>query len=224
MKFIFALPVLIFLTGCFPFPVNMQDEARALGAGTLRISAGAALNHLEMNAVLGVADYTDIYVKAGPESASLGVKQTVFDQPGRMSGALLAGGFLSGKYFDTESSGRDRGQFLGGIINWYDDSRIYSIQARYNWIDYHSQFNSSSGYDFLLSDRFQKITQLGASVRWRKPDSRYSLKLGVECYFGTDRLPEQPLFDERSSRDAGCVPVLGASFYTRSATAAASSP
>lgn len=216
MKFILALPVLIFLTGCFPFPVNMQDEARALGTGTLRISAGAALNHLEMNAVLGVADNTDLYVKAGPEAASLGIKQTVFDQPERMGVALVAGGFLSGKYFDMDTPGRDRGSFVGGIFNWYDDSRIYSLQAKYNLIDYHSQFDSSGGYDFLLSDRFQKIAQLGASVRWRKPDSRYSFKLGIECYFGADRLPLQPESEERSTRDAGCVPVLGTSFYTGS--------
>ncbi len=214
MKFLLLFPAVILISACFPFPVNMQDEARALGKGGLRLSAGAALNHLEVNAVAGVAAKTDLYLQAGPEAGSLGIKQTVFDQTGRMAVALVAGGFLSSNYYDDESDGRDKGRFLGGIVNWYDDSRIYSLQLKHSVIDYHAEFNSRGGYEFLLSDRFQQVTQLGASVRWRKPGSRYSLKLGVECYLGNDMLPELAEVENTTSRDAGCVPVLGAGFYT----------
>jgi hypothetical protein len=213
MKLILVVPVVVFLCGCFPFPVNMQDEAAALGRGNSRVSAGAVFNHLEINAVHGIANSTDVYLQAGPEAASLGIKQTVFSKPGEMALAVVAGGFLGSRYFADDSRGRDAGKFLGGTVNWYDGPRTYSLQLKHNVIDYHSRYNSAGSYDFLWTDRFEHITQLGASVRYRKPGSRYSFKLGIECYLGNERLPEREEFEDVSTNDAGCLPALGASFY-----------
>ena len=213
MKFILVLAVVTILCGCFPFPVNMQDEAESLGRGNSRISAGAVLNHLEINAVHGIASNTDVYLQAGPEAVSLGVKQTLFNQPGEIALAAVAGGFFGNRYYVDDSRSRDTGMFLGGIANWYDGPRTYSLQLKHNVINYHSLFNTTGSYEFLWTDRFEQITQLGASVRFRKPGARYSFKLGVECYLGNDSLPARDEFEEVSSNDAGCLPALGACFY-----------
>lgn len=219
MKYSFSILLVACLSGCVAFPINSQDESKALGKGNFRLGATTTLNNPEISVSAGVAKSTDIYGQIQTSLYSAGIKQTLIETPGKHGLALLGGGFVSEEFSirdsdDSDNTERKTGAFIGGTGNWYQHNTVIALQLQHNFINTPEPLDSQ-GLDFEIFEEFQKVTQLTLTARWRRQKNKFSLKGGVSCLFGFDQLPVRAE-DQELSRDVDdtiCLPVVGFGYY-----------